>query len=92
MSDVMKVNLKNNGGDLLKVSHLKKYYPVKTGILQRVSDHVLAVDDVSFTVKLNPAAANPPPDGPSCSCTAPHRAVFSLKGAIWLKPRAKNCV
>ncbi|HOW90711.1 MAG TPA: dipeptide ABC transporter ATP-binding protein [Anaerolineaceae bacterium] len=51
MSDVMKVNLKNNGGDLLKVSHLKKYYPVKTGILQRVSDHVLAVDDVSFTVK-----------------------------------------
>jgi len=51
MSDTSKVNLINTGGDLLKVSHLKKYYPVKTGILQRVSDHVLAVDDVSFTVK-----------------------------------------
>ena len=51
MSDAMNVNVKNTGGDLLKVSHLKKYYPVKTGILQRVSDHVLAVDDVSFSVK-----------------------------------------
>ena len=51
MSDTSKVNLINTGGDLLKVSHLKKYYPVKTGILQRVSDHVLAVDDVSFSVK-----------------------------------------
>jgi len=51
MSDAMNVNVKNTVGDLLKVSHLKKYYPVKTGILQRVSDHVLAVDDVSFSVK-----------------------------------------
>lgn len=42
----------NNGQtDLVRVSNLKKYYPVKTGVLQRVSDHVLAVDDVSFTVK-----------------------------------------
>ena len=42
----------NNGQtDLVKVRNLKKYYPVKTGVLQRVSDHVLAVDDVSFTVK-----------------------------------------
>ena len=31
--------------------NLKKYYPVKTGVFQRVSDHVLAVDDVSFYVK-----------------------------------------
>jgi len=41
----------NSPADLLVVRNLKKYYPVKTGILQRVSDHVLAVDDVSFTVK-----------------------------------------
>ena len=51
MSDAMNVNTKNGSIDLLKVSNLKKYYPVKTGILQRVSDQVLAVDDVSFTVK-----------------------------------------
>ena len=51
MSNAMNVNGKNGSSDLLKVSNLKKYYPVKTGILQRVSDQVLAVDDVSFTVK-----------------------------------------
>lgn len=33
------------------VNHLKKYFPVKTGVLKRVSGHLLAVDDVSFSVK-----------------------------------------
>lgn len=51
MSDVIKVTTNTSQADLLVVRNLKKYYPVKTGILQRVSDHVLAVDDVSFTVK-----------------------------------------
>ena len=50
MRDAMN-NTESNTADLLKVSNLKKYYPVKTGVLQRVTDHVLAVDDVSFTVK-----------------------------------------
>jgi len=35
----------------LVVNHLKKYFPVKTGVLKRVSGHLLAVDDVSFSVK-----------------------------------------
>ncbi|MBN1371588.1 MAG: ATP-binding cassette domain-containing protein [Anaerolineaceae bacterium] len=37
--------------DLLKVEGLKKYFPVRGGVLQRVTGQVRAVDDVSFTVK-----------------------------------------
>jgi peptide/nickel transport system ATP-binding protein/oligopeptide transport system ATP-binding protein len=37
--------------DLVQVSHLKKYFPVRSGLMQRVVAQVLAVDDVSFTVK-----------------------------------------
>ncbi len=37
--------------DLLKVEGLKKYFPVRSGVLQRVTGQVRAVDDVSFTVK-----------------------------------------
>src|SRR5512133_2743672 len=37
--------------DLMVVRNLKKYFPVRTGVLQRVSAYVQAVDDVSFTVR-----------------------------------------
>jgi peptide/nickel transport system ATP-binding protein/oligopeptide transport system ATP-binding protein len=33
------------------VKNLKKYFPVRRGVLQRVAAYVQAVDDVSFTVK-----------------------------------------
>jgi oligopeptide/dipeptide ABC transporter ATP-binding protein len=36
--------------DLMVVKNLKKFYPVKSGVLQRVSAYVQAVDDVSFSV------------------------------------------
>lgn len=36
---------------LLQVTDLVKYFPVKAGALQRVVDHVRAVDGVSFTLK-----------------------------------------
>jgi oligopeptide/dipeptide ABC transporter ATP-binding protein len=36
--------------ELLRVEHLKKYYPVRSGFFQRVSGWVQAVDDVSFNV------------------------------------------
>ena len=42
---------RNTQKDLMVVKNLKKYYEVRTGILQRVSAHVQAVDDVSFTVR-----------------------------------------
>ena len=35
---------------LIEVKNLKKYFPVKGGILQRTVGHVKAVDDVSFDV------------------------------------------
>ena len=35
---------------LLEVSHLKKYYPVKGGLITHTVGHVHAVDDVSFTL------------------------------------------
>jgi oligopeptide/dipeptide ABC transporter ATP-binding protein len=37
--------------DLVVVKDLKKYFPVTSGLLQRVTAHVKAVDGVSFTVK-----------------------------------------
>ncbi len=36
---------------LLEVQGLKKYFPIRGGILRRVVGHVKAVDDVSFAVK-----------------------------------------
>jgi peptide/nickel transport system ATP-binding protein/oligopeptide transport system ATP-binding protein len=45
-------NLKTNRQSLMVVKNLKKYFPVKTGVLQRVSAYVQAVDDVSFEVKM----------------------------------------
>jgi oligopeptide transport system ATP-binding protein len=35
---------------LLEVRNLKKYFPLRKGILARVSAHVKAVDDVSFSI------------------------------------------
>src|SRR5258708_4284296 len=37
--------------DLMQVQHLKKYFPVRAGIMQRVVAQVQAVDDVSFSIK-----------------------------------------
>ncbi|MBU8598596.1 ABC transporter ATP-binding protein [Shouchella clausii] len=36
---------------LLKVDHLKQYFPIKGGFLGRTVNHVKAVDDISFEVK-----------------------------------------
>ena len=35
---------------LLQVQHLKKYFPIKGGLVRRTVGHVRAVDDVSFTL------------------------------------------
>lgn len=47
----MSTELSQNQSNLLVVKDLKKFFPVKTGVLQRVSAHVQAVDKVSFDVK-----------------------------------------
>src|SRR5262252_2431991 len=36
---------------LLEIRNLKKYFPVRRGVLSRVVSHVKAVDDVSFTIR-----------------------------------------
>lgn len=41
-------DLKDN---ILEVSHLKKYFPIKGGLVSRVVGHVKAVDDVTFNIK-----------------------------------------
>lgn len=45
-------DIRSNGKeDLLVVRNLVKYFPVRGGVLQRVSGWVRAVDDISFTIR-----------------------------------------
>lgn len=37
--------------DILVVDNLKKYFPIRTGVLSRISGYVKAVDGVSFSIK-----------------------------------------
>ena len=37
--------------NILEAKNIKKYFPLRTGITQRVAGHVKAVDGVSFTIK-----------------------------------------
>ena len=46
------LNDQNHKGEILvEVNHLVKYFPVRAGLLQRVVNHVKAVDDISFFVR-----------------------------------------
>ena len=47
----MPTDSNHKGETLVEVSHLVKYFPVRAGLLQRVVNHLKAVDDVSFVVK-----------------------------------------
>jgi peptide/nickel transport system ATP-binding protein len=40
-----------SNSDLVYVKGLKKYFPVRAGIMQRVVAQVQAVDDVSFSIR-----------------------------------------
>lgn len=44
---------RHDAGDaaVLSIRHLRKHFPIREGLLQRVTGHVRAVDDVSFDVK-----------------------------------------
>jgi peptide/nickel transport system ATP-binding protein/oligopeptide transport system ATP-binding protein len=46
-----KVTDKQLNMDLIEVRNLKKYFPVRGGLLQKVVNWVKAVDDVSFTIR-----------------------------------------
>jgi oligopeptide/dipeptide ABC transporter ATP-binding protein len=46
------VTAASTNGVLLRVEHLKHYFPIKKGVLvDRTTDHVHAVDDVSFSMR-----------------------------------------
>ncbi len=40
-----------NDDELLKVVNMKKYFPIKSGIIQHTVGHVKAVDGISFSIK-----------------------------------------
>jgi len=45
------VSMPENPEALLSVRNLKKYFPIRRGVLSRVTAHVKAVDDISFEIK-----------------------------------------
>jgi oligopeptide/dipeptide ABC transporter ATP-binding protein len=47
----MQTGNNHKGEPLVEVDNLVKYFPVRAGLLQRVVNHLKAVDDVSFVVK-----------------------------------------
>ena len=61
---------------LLEVRNLKKYFPVRSGILQRVTDHVRAVEDVSFSIAPGRALGLVGESG--CGKTTVGRLILSL--------------
>jgi len=61
---------------LLSVSHLKKYFPIRRGVLSRVAAHVKAVDDISFDIKKGETFGLVGESG--CGKTTAGRAVLRL--------------
>jgi len=64
---------------LLEVDDLEKYFPVKSGIIKRTSDHVKAVDGVSFDIARGETLALIGESGSGKSTVA--RTIIGLTGA-----------
>ncbi|MCB0160429.1 MAG: ABC transporter ATP-binding protein, partial [Caldilineaceae bacterium] len=37
--------------DILEIKNLRKYFPIRKGLMRRVVGHVKAVDDVTFSIR-----------------------------------------
>lgn len=61
---------------LLSVNHLKKYFPIRRGVLSRVAAHVKAVDDITFDIKKGETFGLVGESG--CGKTTAGRAVLRL--------------
>jgi oligopeptide transport system ATP-binding protein len=74
---------------LVQVRNLKKYYPIKHGLLQRTVGYVKAVDDVSFDIPRGETLGLVGESG--CGKTTTARAILQLQrptaGSVWLDGR-----
>ena len=68
---------------LLSVTHLKKYFPIRRGVLSRVASHVKAVDDISLEINVGETFGLVGESG--CGKTTAGRAVLRL-----LEPDART--
>ncbi len=80
-------NKSNGKKDFIRVEHLKKYFPVRGGVFQRVIAWVQAVDDVSFTIKEGEALGLVGESG--CGKTTVGRTILRLveptAGSVYFK-------
>lgn len=71
--------------DLLVVQNLKTYFPIRSGVFQRVVANVKAVDDVSFTVRQGETFGLVGESG--CGKTTVSRSILRLQkataGSVW---------
>ena len=68
----------NGGDDILVVNDLKKYFPIKGGMLNRVVGHVKAVDGVTFRLKRGTTMGLVGESG--CGKTTAGRTILRLNG------------
>ena len=77
--------MKNGNKNILVVKNLKKYFPIRQGLLQRSVGNVRAVDDVSFTIQENEVLGLVGESG--CGKTTVGRTILRLyeptAGEIW---------
>lgn len=73
--------------ELLEIKDLRKYFPVKKGILRKTVDYVKAVDDISLSIKKGETLGLVGESG--CGKSTAGRTILSLlkatAGEIWFK-------
>ncbi len=74
---------------LLKVKEIKTYFPIRSGLLRRVTGHVKAVDGVSFQIKRGEVLGLVGESG--CGKTTLGKSILRLieptSGEVWLEDR-----
>lgn len=79
---------------ILKVESLKMYFPVKSGVLRKVSGQVHAVDDVSLTVSAGETLGIVGESG--CGKTTLGRTIISLyrpsSGTVYFRDKMISCM